>query len=83
MMTLLRRGAIAVLFCSRLFFGVDSVLAQSSTPEHLRQEAPSEAINGILPNASVVSASVAAQQCLELLSCRPTIDSRDLMVLPS
>jgi hypothetical protein len=78
MKTFLRCGTIAVFICNWLFFSVDSVLAQSSSAEHLRQWSMSEAMNGILPNASVVSALVAAQQCLEL----PVLPANDRLQGP-
>jgi hypothetical protein len=66
MKSFLRRVAIAVFFFNRLLFGFDFVLGRSSSPEQLGQGTLSEAMSGILPNASAVSALDAAQQCVEL-----------------
>jgi hypothetical protein len=66
MNSFLRSGAITFLLCHPFFLGVGSVRGRSSTPEQLGQGTLSEAMSGILPNASAVSALDAAQQCVEL-----------------
>jgi hypothetical protein len=77
MKSFVRSGAIAVFLCNRLLFGVDSVLGQSSMPEQL-QGSLSEAMSGILPNASAVSALVAARQCVQL----PVLPANDRLQGP-
>lgn len=78
MNSFLRSGAITFLLCHPFFLGVGSVRGRSSMQEQLRQGTLSEPMSSILPNASAVSALVAAQQCVEL----PTLPANDRLQGP-